>query len=208
MGSYNGFTHDVAHGEITELKEFFWYYVSRNRRDQDERDPVVLYKWNEEHEQIRISKAEAELAEALAKTDAQWEAELQESRASSEASRIRCEDNNREELVRLQAMIDQFDQVHDTLPPVMVEWHEHVVKMFHESISYNSPREKTEEEMTTDRFKELIIDGCRRHVENSTERYESRKENCLKRADFLGTAVEHYGEPSCGIKVSDSSEMW
>jgi hypothetical protein len=208
MGSYNGFTHAVANGEITELKEFFWYYVSRNRRDQNERDPVLLYKWNEEHEQIRISKAEAELAEALATTDLQWEAQLQESRTNRVVSRIRMEDDKVKELVRLRAMVDQFDRAHDTLHPDLVEWHEHVVKMFHSDIAHNSPREVEEDKMTTDRFKELMVDGCRRHVENSKDRYEIRKKNCLKRSAFLRAAIERYGEPSCSIKIVDSSEMW
>ena len=53
-----------------------------------------------------------------------------------------------------------------------------------------------------------MIDCEERSVKNALEKYESRKAKCRRLSEFLGAAVERYGEPPQGIKVIDSSEMW
>lgn len=208
MGSYNGFTHAVAHGEVTELKEFFWFYVSRNRRDMGEKDPIVHYQWNEDHERQKIAKAEAELAETRAHTAEYWEDELQKNTASMEADYTKWDGETLEQVARLQSMIDQFEEAQKTLPPALTEWHENVVKMFHADAEFNSHKDRTESKTTPDEFKAMMIEAAERAVTNRANDYERRKTNCQRGSYFISAAVECYGEPPQGIKVVDSSEMW
>ena len=93
------------------------------------------------------------------------------------------------------------------MPPILEEWHEGVVKMFHETVENNKPMERTASKMTPKEYKALIIDCEERSVKIVLERYEERKKDCQRLSDFLSAAVERYGEPPQGIKVEDSLRM-
>ena len=136
--SYNGFTRAVADGEITTLKEFFWHYVSLNRRDQGLKDPIVLYKWDEDQELAKIEKARAELAKVKALNAEYWEAELKRTTASTAARYVKYDEESLEGVARVQALLDQFDEACG-LAPALVEWHEHLAKTLRESIEHNTP---------------------------------------------------------------------
>lgn len=202
-----GFTYKVVEGEITTLKEFFWHYVSLNRRDVSADHPVTRYTWNEEHEIGKVREAIQELEDAQGRSDAVWESEFDEYRTSSDRSQKEYNQKSALYLSRVNSLLVQAEHAADNGPPSLQSHHDQFVKMLKDEARYNEPSSPYGYG-TLAEYKTSMLEGAEKDVKRAREKLQRRQERISSLDAFLTAAVSTYGDPPHGITVVDSSEMW
>ena len=135
--SWTGFSHAVADGSITTVREYFWHHIGLNRRDAGREDPIVFYNWNEDFEKEKIKEAIADLDAFLAKTESQLREEWKENLVERNGEHDSLGSRIQEEINRVESLKNKIEEQASAVPEVLREFHETVVKQLKEGIAWN-----------------------------------------------------------------------